>query len=82
MSVTKDEVSELIKATNDKLMSSFKDLLSDTIQQIKRKKDTKAEEHLTEIKKLKYNEPHKVEKQTNDGPVQVQPQDCWDDWQR
>jgi len=79
MSVTKDEVSDLIKANNNKLMSSFKDLLSDTIQQIKRTKDTKAEEHLTEIKKLKYNKPHKFEKRANDGPVQVQPQDGWDD---
>ena len=66
MSVTKDEVSDLIKANNDKLMSSFKDLLSDTIQQIKRANDTKSEEHLTEIKKLKYNEPHKFNEQTTE----------------
>ena len=66
MSVTKDEVSDLIKANNDKLMSSFKDLLSDSIHQIKRANDTKAEEQLTEIKKLKYNEPHKFNKRANE----------------
>ena len=66
MSVTKDEVSDLIKANNNQLMSSFKDLLSDSIQQIKRTNDTKAEEQLTEIKKLKYNEPHKFKKRANE----------------
>jgi len=66
MSVIKDEVSDLIKANNDKLMPFFKDLLNDTIQQIKRANDTKAEEHLTEIKKLKYNEPHKFKKRANE----------------
>ena len=66
MSVTKDEVSDLIKANNDKLIPFFKDLLSDTIQQIKRANDTKAEEHLTEIQKLKYNEPHKFKKRANE----------------
>ena len=44
----------------------MKDLLSDTIQQIKRANDTKAEEHLTEIQKLKYNEPHKFKKRANE----------------
>ena len=37
-----------------------------TIQQIKRVNDIKAEEHLTEIKKLKYNEPHKFKKRANE----------------
>ncbi len=66
MSVTKEQVSDLIKANNDQLMSSFKDLLGDTIQQIKRANDTKAEEQLTEIKKLKYNEPHKFKRRANE----------------
>ena len=58
--------SDLIKANNDQLMSSFKDLLRDSIQQIKRANDTKAEEQLTKIKKLKYNEPHKFKKRTKE----------------
>ena len=37
-----------------------------TIKQIKRANDIKAEEHLTEIKKLKYNEPHKFKKRANE----------------
>ena len=36
MSVTKDEVSDLIKANNEELMASFKELLKDTEGQIKR----------------------------------------------
>ena len=64
MLVTKDEVSDLIKANNDKLMSSFKDLLSDTIQQINGANNTKVEEHLTKSKELKY-EPQKFKKRAN-----------------
>ena len=40
MSVTKDEVSDLIKANNDQLMASFKELLKDTAGQIKRANET------------------------------------------
>ena len=45
-------------------MSSFKDLLSDTIQQINGANNTKVEEHLTESKELKY-EPQKFKKRAN-----------------
>ena len=56
MSVTKDEVSELIKANNDQLMASFKELLKDTAGQIKRANETSTEQQMREIKKLKFQE--------------------------
>ena len=57
MSVTKDEVPDLIKANNDQLIASFKELLKDTAGQIKRANDTSAELPMKEIKELKFQEP-------------------------
>ena len=54
MSVTKDEVSDLIKANNDQLMASFKELLKDTAGQIKRANETLTEQQMREIKKLNF----------------------------
>ena len=42
MSVTKDEVSDLIKANNDQFMAPFQDLLKDTAGQIRRGNETSA----------------------------------------
>ena len=56
MSVTKDEVSDLIKANNDQLMTSFQELLKDTAGQAKRANKTSAEQQMKEIKKLKFQE--------------------------
>ena len=53
MSVTKDEVSDLIQANNVQLMASFKELLTDTAGQIKRANETSTEQQMKEIKKLK-----------------------------
>ena len=65
MSVTKDEMSDLIKANNDQLMASFKELLKDTAGQIKRANETSTEQQMREIKKLKFQEPHKFKRKAN-----------------
>ena len=58
MSLTKDEVSDLIKATNDQFMAPFQELfpelLKDTAGQIKRANKTSTELQMKEIKKLKF----------------------------
>jgi len=59
MSVTKDKVSDLIKANNDRLMASYKKLLKDTAGQIKRANETLTEQQIKETKKLKFQESHK-----------------------
>ena len=48
-------------------MSSFKDLLADTVSQIKRANGTTAEQKMTEIKKAKYKELHKFRRRANEG---------------
>ena len=50
MSITKAEVSDLIKANNDQLMASFKELLKDNASQIKRANETSSEQQMKEIK--------------------------------
>ena len=60
MSLTKDEVVDLIKANNDQSMASFKELLKDTAGQIKRADETWAEQQMNEIKKLKFQAPAQV----------------------
>ena len=65
MSITKKEVSDLNKANNEQLMSSFKDLLHDTVGQIKRANEDAADLQMREIKKLKHNEPHKFKRKAN-----------------
>ena len=62
MSATKAEVFDLIKANNDQLMASFKELLKDTARQIKRANETSAELQMKEIEELKFQEPHKLPK--------------------
>jgi len=66
MSVTKDEVSDLIKTNNDQLMPSFKELLKDTAGQIKRADETSTEQQMKEIKKLKFQEPHEFKRKANE----------------
>jgi len=66
MSVTKDEVSDLIKANNDQLMASFKELLKDTAGQINRANETSTEQKMKEIKKLKFQELHKFKRKANE----------------
>ena len=66
MSVTRDEVSDLIQANNVELMASFKELLTDTAGQIKRANETSTEQQTKEIKKFKFQEPHKFKRKANE----------------
>ena len=49
---------------NEKLMGSFKDLLKETVGQIKRANEDSAELQMKEIKKLKFYELHKFQKES------------------
>ena len=55
-------MSDLIQENNKQLMDSFKDLLIETVGQIKRANEYLAEQLMKEIKKLKYNESRKFKK--------------------
>ena len=66
MSITKDEVSDLIKLNNQQMMDSFKVLLQDTVGQIKRVNEDAADLQMREIKKLKHGEPHKFKRKANE----------------
>lgn len=66
MSVTKDEVSDLITLNNQQMMDSFKVLLQDTVGQIKRANEDAADLQMREIKKLKHSEPHKFKWKANE----------------
>ena len=70
ISVSKDAVSDLIQENNKQLMDSFKDLLTETVGQIKRANEYLAEQQMKEIKKLKYNEPRKFKKKANEDQFQ------------
>ena len=62
----KEEVQELINANNGNLLDSFKGLLEQTVSQIKRSHQESAESQMKEIKRLKFNEPHKFKKKANE----------------
>ena len=66
MSITKDEVSDLITFNNQQMMDSFKALLQDTVDQIKRANEDAADLQMREIKKLKHSEPHKFKRKANE----------------
>ena len=66
MSISKDEVSDLITANNQQLINSFKDLLQDTVGQIKRANEDAADSQMREIKKLKFSEPRKFKRKANE----------------
>ena len=66
MSITKDEVSDLITSNNQQMMDSFKALLQDTVGQIKRANEDAADLQMREIKKLKHSEPHKFKRKANE----------------
>ena len=66
MSITKDEVSDLITSNNEQKMDSFKALLQDTVGQIKCANEYAADLQMREIKKLKHSEPHKFKRKSNE----------------
>ena len=47
-------------------MASFKDLHKDTVGQIKRANEDSTELQMRQIKKLKFNEPHKFKRKATD----------------
>ena len=51
-------------------MDSFKDLLTEAVGQINCANEYLAEQHMKEIKKLKYNEPRKFKKKANEDQFQ------------
>ena len=63
-------MSDLIRENNKQLMDSFKDLLTETVGQMKRANEYLAEQQMKQIKKLKYNEPHKFKKKANEDHFQ------------
>ena len=66
MSITKDEVSDLISSNNQQMLDSFKTLLQDTVGQIKRANEDAADFQMREIKKLKHSDPHKFKWKANE----------------
>ena len=76
MSATKAEVSDLIKANNDQLMASFKELLKDTARQIKRANETSKELQMKEIEELKFQEPHKFKSKANEDQYKLNLKTC------
>ena len=66
MTVTRDEVCDLIQASNVQLMASFKELLTDIAGQIKRANETSTEQQMKEIKKLKFQETRKFKRKANE----------------
>ena len=47
-------------------MDSFKDLLAQSVAQIKRSHEDSAEQQMRAIKKIKFDEPHKFKKKANE----------------
>ena len=70
ISVSKDEVSDLIRENYKQLKDSFKDLLTETVGQIKRANEYSAEQQMKEIEKIKSNEPHKFKRKANEDQFQ------------
>ena len=66
MPIEKEDVEGLIKAYNDTLLDSFKGLLEQTVSQIKWSNEESAESQMKEIKRLKFNEPHKFKKKAKE----------------
>ena len=66
MSIEKEDMEALIKATNDNFLASFNGLLEQTVSQIKRSNEDSAESQMKEIKRLKFNESHKFKKKANE----------------
>ena len=65
MSVSKEEVSELIMKNRNTLMSSFKDILKEAVHDLNRTNKDALTVQIYEIKKLKYNEPCQFKKKAN-----------------
>ena len=71
MAVSKDDVSDLIQVNNENLMGSFKDLLKETVGQIKHANEDSVELQMKEIKKLKFYEPHNFKRKANEAQFKL-----------
>ena len=64
------EVVRIVELTvtkkNENLLASIKSLLDDSLKELKRSNADTADSHLKEIKKLKFDEPHRFKKRGNE----------------
>ena len=64
------EVVRIVESTvtkkNENLLASMKSLLDDSLNELKRSHADTADSHLKEIKKLKFDEPHRFKKKGNE----------------
>ena len=70
MSTNQTELTNLIQAeirqNNHQMLEAMQKMLDSSVSQLKRSTSESAESQLQEIKKLKYNEPHKFKKRANE----------------
>ena len=59
-------VDSAIAKNNDTLLVSMKEILNDSLTEIKRANSDSADIHLREIKKLKFEEPRRFKKKANE----------------
>ena len=55
-----------IRQNNYQILEAMQKMLDNSVSQLKRSASESAESQLQEIKKLKYNEPHKFKKRANE----------------
>ena len=55
-----------IRQNNHQMLEAMQKMLDNSVSQLKRSTSESAESQLQEIKKLKYNEPHKLKKRANE----------------
>ena len=70
MNTNQAELTNLIQAeirqNNHQMLEAMQKMLDNSVSQLKRSASESAESQLQEIKKLKYNEPHKFKKRANE----------------
>ena len=70
MNTNQAELTNLIQAeirqNNHQMLEAMQKMLDNSVSQSKRSASESAESQLQEIKKLKYNEPHKFKKRANE----------------
>ena len=64
-------VDTAIAKNNDSLVDSMKRILNESLSDIKIANSESADSHLREIKKLKFEEPRRFQKEGERGPVQI-----------
>ncbi|KAK3741662.1 hypothetical protein QZH41_005090 [Actinostola sp. cb2023] len=64
--ITEVDVARLIQQNNEQLLASMQTMMDRSVSELKRSSTETSESHLKEIKKLKYDEPHKFKKKANE----------------